>query len=234
VILNQSEATLGFSVPAPRRFAPQIARHLRSQAVPYPLIIHLHAAAFVGWLMLLTAQVLLVRAKRLDLHRRLGLLGAGLAAFMFIIGPATAVFVHRRAFGTANEDPSFLAIQLTDILAFAGLIIPALLWRRDSAVHKRLVLLATLYITDAGFTRWLGDPIANMLAAHPFASQMAALYLCPDILVAGLGAYDLITRRRLHPAYIAGATWIITAQLTGTSLLLSAAWKPISVSLIGH
>jgi hypothetical protein len=137
-------------------------------------------------------------------------------------------------FGTPGDSPAFLAIQFTDILAFAGLIAPALLWRRDPTVHKRLVMLATLYITDAGFSRWLGDLVGNSLAAHPFVSEMASLYLCPDLLVAGLGVYDLTTRQRLHPAYIAGAAWIVSMQLTGTSLLLSNAWKPIALSLIGH
>ncbi|MEO9131689.1 MAG: hypothetical protein ABI240_10825 [Sphingomonas sp.] len=34
----------------------------------YPLIVHLHAAAFVGYLVLFTAQVALIRTSRLDLH----------------------------------------------------------------------------------------------------------------------------------------------------------------------
>jgi hypothetical protein len=260
VIVNQAEASLRLAMPAPRRFAPyhrwdrnffllyvaliwfgiamgfvpQIAQHMRTPTARYPLIVHIHAAAFVGWLILLTAQVLLVRGRRLDLHRKLGVLGAGLAVFMCIIGPATALFMQRQEFGTPGDSPAFLAIQFTDILAFAGLIAPALLWRRNPTVHKRLVMLATLYITDAGFSRWLGDLVGNSLAAHPFVSEMASLYLCPDLLVAGLGVYDLTTRQRLHPAYIAGAAWIVSMQLTGTSLLLSNAWKPIALSLIGH
>jgi hypothetical protein len=72
------------------------------------------------------------------------------------------------------------------------------------------------------------------LAAYPFGSQLASLYLCPDILILGLGAYDLISRHRLHPACLAGVAWIVTVQLTGASLLLSTTWKPIALSPIGH
>jgi hypothetical protein len=31
-----------------------------------------------------------------------------------------------------------------------------------------------------------------------------------DLLIAGIGIYDRLTRRRLHPAYVAGATLILT------------------------
>ena len=29
----------------------------------------------------------------------------------------------------------------------------------------------------------------------------------------GLGVYDLVTRRRLHPAYVLGAIWILSWQV---------------------
>lgn len=41
-----------------------------------PGLIHIHALAFACWLILLIAQVELVRRGRIDLHRRLGVVGA--------------------------------------------------------------------------------------------------------------------------------------------------------------
>ncbi len=38
-------------------FGPEIVHRLHTHARPYPIIVHLHAVAFVGWLCLLTAQV---------------------------------------------------------------------------------------------------------------------------------------------------------------------------------
>jgi hypothetical protein len=49
-----------------------------------------------------------------------------------------------------------------------------------------------------------------------------------------LGAYDLVTRRRLHPAYVVGAVWMITLQLTAQAGLHSLAWKSFTLRLIGH
>ena len=32
------------------------------------------------------------------------------------------------------------------------------------------------------------------------------------LLFLGIGAYDLITRRRLHPAYLAGLVWVLAME----------------------
>jgi hypothetical protein len=43
---------------------------------PLPnLLVHIHGAAFSAWILLLIAQISLVAAGRVDMHRRLGMLG---------------------------------------------------------------------------------------------------------------------------------------------------------------
>ena len=182
-------------------FVPEIVKHIAKNKPNYPFIIHVHAIAFVGWLVVLTIQTLLIRRSRHDLHRKLGVAAMGLAAVMVVVGPATAIYMQRYHWGTPESDPAFLAIQLTDILAFAGLAGAAFLLRGNSPAHKRLVILATLYISDAGFARFLGDGV-HAFAGDGFLPFMLEAYLANDFLVLGLGAYDLVTRKRLHPAYI--------------------------------
>lgn len=110
-------------------FGGEIVVHLRTHAAPYPLIVHFHAAAFVGWLALLTTQVLLIRTRRVEIHRKLGVAGAFLALTMVVLGPTTAIIVDGRKFGQPGADPAFLSVQLTDILAFAGLVTAAIAFR---------------------------------------------------------------------------------------------------------
>ena len=55
-------------------FVPAIMRHVASGEPDYPLVIHIHAVAFVGFLVLLSVQVALIRGRRYDVHRRLVLL----------------------------------------------------------------------------------------------------------------------------------------------------------------
>ena len=52
-----------------------------------PKILYLHAAVFTGWLLLLTAQVLLVLRDRVAWHRKLGWFMAGWACLMAVLGP---------------------------------------------------------------------------------------------------------------------------------------------------
>ena len=105
----------------------------------------------------------------------------------------------------------------------------AVLFRDTAPVHKRLILLATLYITDAGFGRWL---FAMGMTGSDLPSFYGSLYLGPMVLILGLGAYDLVTRRRLHPAYVLGLVWIVAIQATAITLYNTPAWKSLAASWI--
>ena len=52
------------------------------------------------------------------------------------------------------------------------------------------------------------------------------------MLILGVGAYDLITRRRLHPAYVAGLAWAAAMEATALALYFNASWKPVAAHLI--
>jgi len=210
-------------------FGPEILKHVQGHEKPYPLIVHFHAAAFMGWLALFTVQILLIRTKRVAIHRKLGLAMIGLAGLMAVVGPATALIADHAKIGTPAYDPAFVAIQFTDIIGFVGLIGAAVAFRNMAPIHKRLALLSTLSIADAGFARWL---FALGMTGTDLLSTWGSLYVCTTLLILGVGAYDLITRRRLHPAYIAAVAWIALIQATSMALYFSPAWKVFADKLI--
>ncbi len=142
-------------------FGPELVRHVQGGAAPYPLIVHLHAAAFTGWLMLLSTQVLFIRTGRWQLHRQLGTAAIGLAAVMLFLGPAVSLAIQRQQLGLAHPspvfgNPAFLAVQFGGMVDFAILLAAALLLRSHASAHRRLMLLTTLALTDAGFARATG------------------------------------------------------------------------------
>ena len=214
-------------------FGSDLFHHFKVHEAAYPLIVHFHAVAFVGWLLFFTTQVGLIRTGHPDLHRKLGLFGAGLAAVMVVLGPATAVVVDTIGYVQRHEPPNFIAIQLADIAVFAPLIVAGFLARRTPAAHKRLMLLATLQISDAGFARWLGEGIEAWLG-KAYLAEFLSLYLGSDLLILGFGAYDLATRGRLHPVYIAAVPYIFAVQLLAAYLWHAPGWVPISMHLIGR
>ncbi len=200
----------------------------------WPILVHIHAVAFVTWLALLATQITLVRTRNLALHKRLGLFGAGWAVVMLILAISVSWFMDIRALGTKEADPSFLAIQLNDIILFPTLVAAGLLLRnRDPSAHKRLLLLATIAISDAGFAR-IGLEVAPKMFGHSFWPSYAVMYPGPVLLVLAMGAYDLITRKRVHPAWVMGGGLIVVGEMTATWLYLSPWWKPIALKLLGH
>lgn len=212
-------------------FVPEIVHHIRSGAKPFPPILHVHGAVFVGWLVLLTTQLLLIRNRQVTLHRKLGYFGAALAAVMVPLGVATGLTIQRMRLGETGSEPSFFSVQLIDMIEFGGLAAAAISARKMPSAHKRLILLATLSIADAGFARWLGVWLFGYLGegVWPF---FAELFGGSAVMILLLGAYDWTTRRRLHPAYVFGAAWIFAGQLTASWLYYQPGWKALATSII--
>lgn len=218
-------------------FVPEIVHRLQTHAPPYPVIVHVHAAVFVAWLCLLTAQVMLVRTRRTDLHMKLGMAGMYLSPVMVVLGIATAVVVDRLHAGKPGANSAFLSIQLSDILNFAVMASAAFALRRTPSAHKRLILLATIFIANAGFARWWEGPILHWVTRHHgeigYWAYAAGLFLSDFLLVLLMGAYDLVTRRRLHPAYMFGALFGLLVEALAIGLYVSPGWKPVTSRLLG-
>lgn len=214
-------------------FAGDMAHHFATHAPAYLPIVHVHAVAFVGWLVLFTVQILLIRARQFDLHKKLGLAMAILAVVMVVLGPLAEIMSQARKFGTPRSDPAFLSISITVMIAFAGLVGAAILLRKDSSAHKRLMILATLHLTSAGYARWHGAWLGPLVGRFDWGI-VPIIYFGSTMLMLCLGAYDLVTRRRLHPAYMIGMVWILLNIGASYWLYRSPEWLAFTKHLIGH
>jgi hypothetical protein len=67
-----------------------------------------------------------------------------------------------------------------------------------------------------------------------FLGGWMADYLGVLLLVVGLGLYDLVTRRRLYPAYVLGAIWILSWQVIAKWLYVLPWWKGVALHILGH
>jgi hypothetical protein len=213
-------------------FVPEIIGRIHAHQ-PFPAVVYFHGAVFVSWLCLLTAQVLLIRSRRVDLHRELGMAGTALYGAMLVLGIVTSIVVDYDLFGTPLSDPSFFSIQLADMLAFGVLGGAAIALRKSPDSHKRLMLLATICIADAGFSRWWAPGLERLLG-NGYWGNWAQLYLSDFLLVALVGAYDLLSRRRLYSAYVFGAAWGLGVEFVAVWMYVSPWWKPVATVLIGR
>lgn len=113
---------------------------------------YFHGAVFIGWLLIVTAQVLLVLKDRVAWHRKLGWFAAGWACLMAVMGPWEALASDAVNLHLPSEDAAFISVNIVDIGGF--LILLAFALRRNPAAHKRMMILATVSLADPGFARF--------------------------------------------------------------------------------
>ena len=88
---------------------------------PAALVADVHAVVFTIWLLLITAQVLLVVGDRVAMHRRLGWLAAGWVCVMAVLGPWAAT-AAKGPVASGPASPQFLSDQLGDLFVFLALV----------------------------------------------------------------------------------------------------------------
>jgi len=186
-------------------FGPSYAASLPSPGLP--VWVHLHGAVMTAWIVLFAVQAWLVGRRDLALHRRLGTLSVGLVVVMVPLGLLTnAMAVHRGATPPFFTPAMMMAADGLDLTLFVGLFTAAILLRRQGAWHKRLMLCATVLLTWPALARLA--PLRSLGLEMIIPASITLL-----ILLALVGpAHDLITRRRVHPAYVWGVGLILLAQ----------------------
>ena len=210
-------------------FGLDVTRYL-GEAPPPPTILHLHAGVYVCWMALVTAQIFLVETGDIRRHKTLGWATAIVSAVMVPLGIAAALVDQARQVGHPDYAPQFLALEFEEMFAFSTFIIAGLLWRKDPAAHKRLMILSAVAISDAGFARiWLmGIKVAP---PGPFGWWMQYFWGIALLLISMM-AWDLWRRRRIHPAVLFGAAVLWGGQIVVTALNFSPGWKTAMVSLV--
>lgn len=187
-----------------------------------PLIYHVHALVFMGWIAIYLAQNLLIATDNVRIHRKLGWIALVWVPMMVAMGLAITIWSMRHHGGPPFfAAPEFLFGNPAGLFCFAGLVAAAVSVRGRSDWHRRLMICAMATITGPGFGRLL--PVPFMI---PWSWTVAALVtplIFPLIGVAG----DLARTRRVHPAWLWGM-----GAMVGTFLAAQAlAFSPLGESL---
>ncbi|HVI80800.1 MAG TPA: hypothetical protein VM715_22135 [Candidatus Acidoferrum sp.] len=184
---------------------------------PLPsLAIHVHGAIFSCWILMLVIQSSLVSARRVDIHRKLGLAGFLLACVMIVAGLWAATDRLARGAAGPEQDPYFFyIIPLTDIAIFATLIFFAYRSRKNPSTHKRLVYLATVSLLIAAFARW---PWHFVHRNAPHAAYATYIFLLMLLV------YDLYSTGKVHRATLWASGFLIFVQQIRLVIGATAWW----------
>lgn len=177
-----------------------------------PPLLQLHGAVMTGWFALLFVQARLIATHRTAVHRRMGIVGAGWALLVLIVGGATALHAARRGFTPGPPPLQFLVVPLMDLVVFGLLIGAALLYRRRREFHRRLMLMGSLAI--------LAPAVSRLPLTVVQRGGLPVIFGVVLLAAAACVAYDSWRHRRLHPAF-------------GWSLLLVVVSVPLRVAIAG-
>jgi hypothetical protein len=198
---------------------------------PLPnLLVHIHGAAFTPWIILFITQISLVTARRVDLHRRLGLLGFALALVMIVLGTLTASdslgrHVAQPGMDAVENVRAFYAVPLGAMLMFSTFVYFGYRNRFQPAVHKRLMLFATLSLLDAAFDRW---PVFD-----PYSLPVVHL-ICFTPLFLLLIGYDWWATGKVQRVTIWSTIFMVIVQQIRHPLGHTAAWQSFAAWVAMH
>ncbi len=190
-------------------------------------LVHLHGLASTAWILLFAFQAGLVRHRKIGLHRRVGVYGAGLAAALVILGVLTAIVAARHGHTPDPAIPplSFLAIPLFNILAFGILVAAAVYRRHDASWHKRLIATATIAILAPALARF---PLTFIQTGGP----PAFFGLTDLVLLSGI-AREAWVEGRIHPGWWWGGGLLLASQAGSLAVAGQGFWLGFAGWLTG-
>ena len=199
-----------------------------------PSIIHLHALSGFAWLLLLCAETILISRGAASLHRALGLFGIALATAIVFTGLMVAAKTMRVGVeaGMAATAKTFAIFPVTIILLFAGFFTAAIANIARPALHKRLMLVASIMIMPPAVGRVVGRLLLEdglprqILGAAPASLAGGTVAsLSADVLILVAIAYDWRMRGRPHPVYLYSLAIILVVQIARLPLSQTEFWR---------
>jgi hypothetical protein len=182
-----------------------------------PLVVHLHAVAFMGWVAIFAVQPWLAHAGAMKQHRLLGRVAAVWACALLVLGVAVTweiVGAGRTPF--FFQPQHFLFANVIGLLAALGLLAAAVTLRKHTDWHARLQIGSFVLLMGPGFGRLLPMPFLK-----PYAFEIAGAAAL--VFVAFAAGRDARVHKAVHPAWI----WTAGAMLGALALARLLAHSPV-------
>ena len=172
---------------------------------PTPSLVHIHFAFMMMWAAMLVIQPLLIRYKKLPLHRLIGKISYAVVPLLLITGYFMIGYSYDRAIKATTDwvNSGKEYISPSEILQIGAdsvrITIIYLIWlgtfyflsiknRRTTSVHARYMVAASLTMIGPTVDRIIGiyffEKFFGVIPAEYFS------YLLQDLILAGLLIYD--------------------------------------------
>lgn len=181
-----------------------------------PWLVHFHAWVMMGWVGLYLAQNTLVFTDNVALHRRLGWVSVVWLPMILIMGVLITLYALRDHGGPPFFDQNqFLFSNPLQLFGAVALAASAVVLRRNTAWHRRLMFCGFAMLIGPGVGRLLPSPLLI-----PNAWYIDAVV--PPILLALIGMVaDRRRYGRAHPAWLVGIASVIALQIVADAIAYS-------------
>ena len=211
-------------------------RSYPDREIPPPIrgLIIAHGVTMSIWVLLFVVQPLLIASGNFRVHQRLGVLGAVLAAVIFVLGWMTGVESTRiappdaRIWGLTFKQ--FMAVPLMSIALFALLVATAVWQRRRPEIHRPLMLMATLVAIPAAVSR---IDALNALYVGTVWERLFGPFFMTVVLGVILFGVKCALSRSFDRWFAAGLTGLIVSCALIMQIAPTAMWDRFASFVLG-
>lgn len=175
-----------------------------------------HGTCMFLWYLLLVIQAGMIRACNISLHKQLGKLSVVLTLGILLSGIWVSVNTYARL-----EDAAIVMANIVNIGSFIVLFTFALYYIKRPAIHKRLMIYASLAMLIPAFGR-----LTKALHINEFLSLVFLILLALAPLV-----YDRKTLKRVQRVTVIGIVTIIVGLGLIVGIGLSESWANFLASI---
>jgi len=215
--------------------------YLRGQAFPgRPLtppikwLLILHGVAMTAWVALLVYQTMLIVRRQPLKHMKTGMIGAGLAAVIFVSGMWLSVKAMQvlppgmMIWGmTARQ---FFVVPSVSMLLFGAMVGAAIVFRRRPEIHKPLMLFATVDALGAASGR---ADFFNRYYEGTFLQDVFGPNLLILLVGAGLVIGYRLVARNWDKWFVASYLLVLVVNVGMIQLGFTPAWESFAAVFVG-
>lgn len=193
-----------------------------------PFVVYLHGALALSWVLLFLFQSLLLHYYPFKFHRAVGKLGLFIAvAAAITLIPVGKYQVDKDfANGLGETAKSTILGMFTSGILFLSLVFAGIYFRKKPQIHKRLLLLATLFFIWPAWFRF-----RHYFPSVPRPDFWFGVVLS-DLFILAAMVREKIAFHKIHPALLYTGSFIIIENVIEVMLFDTYYWRIISNEIL--
>lgn len=196
---------------------PNYFKALIAEPGTLSLSLIIHGIIFLAWYILFSLQSALAAGTGINLHKKLGCLSIIFSSFWVVSGSSMllhAIDKIQKSAGSLEAvfQSSYIWAIVHTLLCFISFYSLAIYYRKNTQIHRRLMILTSLSMMPATITRVAYLPFIPIDGTAFTLLVSYSLLSIPIIL-------DLLKYKKVHPALGYGTAIFVITQMIATALM---------------